>query len=464
MGCASSTLGRKLPHLKAYKEREGNCEVPPDHIQNGVKLGRWLIKQRSKMNTLPDDCRRQLNELGIVWHVRDARWEEGYRHLKAYKEREGDCLVPLSHKENDFPLGTWVSNQRARAESLSATRRGQLDQLGFVWDPLEANWEKGFFHLKTYKEREGHCQVPHSHIENDFKLGYWVNTQRTNKDDLSKERRDRLDEVEFVWDRLAAAWEEGFLHLKAYREREGHCRVPARHKENDNPLGQWVGVQRTNDDDLSEERRQRLDELGFVWDPFAADWEKGFHYLKTYKEREGHCLVPHAHKENGFKLGSWVNVQRTNQNLSEERRQRLNKLGFVWDVLESAWEKGLGHLKTYREREGHCHVPLSHKENGFPLGQWVNVQRGRAESLSVIRREQLDQLGFVWTPREANWEKGFLHLEAYKEREGHCSVPARHRENGFWLGAWVDRQRQNKDSLSEWQRQQLEKLGFIWST
>src|SRR5262249_47659318 len=110
-------------HLKAYKEREGNCEVPRDHIESGVKLGRWLIKQRSKRNTLSDDCRRRLNELGIVWHARDGGWEEGYRHLKAYKEREGDCLVPLSHKENNFPLGTWVSNQRARAECLSVIRR-----------------------------------------------------------------------------------------------------------------------------------------------------------------------------------------------------------------------------------------------------------------------------------------------------------------------------------------------------
>jgi Helicase associated domain len=112
---------------------------------------------------------------------------------------------------------------------------------------------------------------------------------------------------------LAAAWEEGFLHLKTYEECKGHCRVPARHNENGYPLGQWVGVQRANKDDLSAERRQRLDELGFVWNPFAADWEKSFLHLKTYKNREGHCFVPHAYKENGFRLGQWVNVQRTNQ-------------------------------------------------------------------------------------------------------------------------------------------------------
>ena len=265
-----------------------------------------------------------------------------------------------------------------------------------------------------------------------------------------------------MWDVLAAAWEEGFLHLKDYRDREGDCRVPTRHKENGFPLGQWVGVQRTSDNDLSEERRQRLDELGFIWNPFATDWEKGFLHLKAYKQRKGDCLVPHAYKENGYRLGQWVNVQRMNQSPSEERRQRLDELGFVWDVLATAWEKGFLHLQAYKEREGHCRVPTAYKDKHFPLGQWVNVQRANKD-LSAERRRRLIDLGFVWDPSVAAWEKGFLHLKAYKERKGDCEVPARYRENGFWLGAWVDRQRQKKDRLSKVQRQQLEKLGFVWN-
>jgi superfamily II DNA or RNA helicase len=386
-------------HLKAYKEREGDCDVPSSHVENGFRLGGWILKQRSRMNTLPDERRRRLNELGFLWDARQARWEEGYLHLKAYKEREGDCLVPQSHKENGYPLGQWVINQRARAESLPAIRRQQLDHLGFVWDSNDADWEEGFGYLKVYKEREGHCQVPRRHIENGFKLGNWVNNRRTSKDDLSEERRQRLDELGFIWDTLATAWEKGYLRLKAYKEREGDCRVPARHKENGFNLGNWVNNRRANKNDLSEERRQQLDELGFVWNPIAEDWEKGFLHLKAYKEREGDCRVPARHKENGYPLGQWVNVQRTNQDLSEERRQRLDKLGFVWDVRAAAWEKGFGYLKTYKEREGDCLVPQSHKENGYPLGQWVSMQRTIEESLPRERMQRLDELGFVWKVR-----------------------------------------------------------------
>jgi len=145
-----------------------------------------------------------------------------------------------------------------------------------------------------------------------------------------------------------------------------------------------------------------LDELGFVWDPLQTDWAEGFHYLTIYKGREGHCRVRATHKENGFRLGGWVNKQRHNQTLSEERRQQLDELGFIWDPREADWEEGLGNLITYKEREGHCRVPGRHKENGFPLGQWVSNRRQRKETLPEARGQRLDELGFVWDPLEAD--------------------------------------------------------------
>jgi helicase associated protein len=144
-----------------------------------------------------------------------------------------------------------------------------------------------------------------------------------------------LDELGFVWDPLETDWAEGFRYLTIYKGREGHCRVPRLHKENGFPLGLWVGRQRQSKDQetLPEARRQQLDELGFVWHPHKADWEEGLRHLITYKEREGHCSVPRAHKENGFSLGQWVTKQRKNKDaLSVDRRQALEKLGFVWNV------------------------------------------------------------------------------------------------------------------------------------
>src|SRR5262249_35251918 len=159
-----------------------------------------------------------------------------------------------------------------------------------------------------------------------------------------------------------------------------------------------------------------LDELGFVWDPFETDWAEGLRHLTSYKEREGHCRVPRNHMENGFGLGQWVGRQRQSkeqETLPEARRQQLDELGFVWDPHEADWQERLGHLMIHNERERHRRVHQAHKENGFPLGGWV-AQGHHNQTLSKARRQQLDELGFVWDPHEADWEEGFRHLITYK--------------------------------------------------
>ena len=208
-----------------------------------------------------------------------------------------------------------------------------------------------------------------------------------------------------IWDPLDARWDESFRLLTIFKERKGHCDVPSNHKENGFSLGQWAVIQRRNKDSLSEgrklseERKQKLDALGFRWGPkFAANWERGFEYLVKFQMREGHCRVSEGYIEDGFTLGTWVAVQRRNRHLPEQRRKRLDELGFVWDPHESAWEEGFRYLTIFIQREGHCVVPKKHIESGFNLGQWLGYQRQRKDTLSEERRQHLEQLGFVWDP------------------------------------------------------------------
>ncbi len=92
------------------------------------------------------------------------------------------------------------------------------------------------------------------------------------------------------------------------------------------------------------ERRQRLDALGFVWDPLTAQWEEGVGFLERYRQDKGDCLVPATYCDpaSGFRLGPWVSDQRkAKDTMSPERRERLDVLGFVWDPLAAQWEQGL---------------------------------------------------------------------------------------------------------------------------
>ncbi|MDC1329428.1 helicase associated domain-containing protein, partial [Pseudomonadales bacterium] len=142
------------------------------------------------------------------------------------------------------------------------------------------------------------------------------------------ERKQRLDDLGFVWDPLSEAWEEGFTALKAYKKRYNDCHVPQAHKLNGYKLGTWVSNQRIAKDQMLSEHKKRLDDLGFVWDSLTERWEAGFEALNAYKEQHGDCRVPGKHKLNSFRLGQWVAVQRAAiDQMLPERKQRLDDLG-----------------------------------------------------------------------------------------------------------------------------------------
>jgi Helicase associated domain len=46
---------------------------------------------------------------------------------------------------------------------------------------------------------------------------------------------------------------------------------------------------------MPSERKARLDALGFVWDPFTAQWEEGLEHLQAFVKEHGHCSVSAMH-------------------------------------------------------------------------------------------------------------------------------------------------------------------------
>ena len=131
-----------------------------------------------------------------------------------------------------------------------------------------------------------------------------------------------------------------FEVLKEYKGKHGNCNVPLNWTEN-KQFGTWVSKQRQNykKGKLTEDRIKRLENLGFVWDPYESQWEEMFEVLKEYKDKHGNCNVPRGWPKNK-QLGNWVGVQRTGYKeatLSKERIRRLEDIGFEWDPYESQW-------------------------------------------------------------------------------------------------------------------------------
>jgi hypothetical protein len=271
----------------------------------------------------------------------DSHWEKGFSYLQRYSDRAGDCRVPRGYSAEDgYRLGLWVANQRKARATMTFDHRRRLEASpGWSWQPYSDKWEEGFAHLKQFSNREGHCRVPASRKTDDgYRLGVWVSVQRRNMDRMSPNHRQRLEVLRgWSWDAYSDKWEQGFCHLKEFSEREGHSRVSQRYKSNDGyRLGQWVSVQRMNEDTIGFDRRERLEVLpGWSWSANADKWEDGFLHLKRFSERGGHCRVLRRYTtEDGYRLGDWISTQRRKkEGMEPDRRRRLEALpGWMWKL------------------------------------------------------------------------------------------------------------------------------------
>ena len=447
--------------LKDFHQKHGHCRVAAGSKVNGVKLGTWVNTQRYTRSELSEDRRKRLDSLGFIWEPTNELWEKGFQCLKKFADREGHCRVPVEFFESNFNLGRWAATQRTKRKILTRERINRLDSLGFTWDVLTDKWQERFELLLKFKKSYGNCEVPQSYTSEGIKLGWWVRVLRRDRSNLSKERINQLDSLGFNWDPINNKWENGYKALAAHVKSGGNCSIPATYMVNGFKLGLWVAHQRGAKEHLSKERRQRLDSLGFIWDPFTEKWEMGYKALINFKKREGHMDVKRGHIEDGVNLGVWISSQRKEKaRLTSERIKKLNLIGFTLEPLDEKWSKHIAALSSFKSREGHCRVPVSHKEIGLNLGIWVSNNRRKKAALSEHRINQLNSMGFSWDPTNEKWEQSFMALTRFREREGHCTVPESHKENGLKLGLWLKRQRRYRDQLTIHQLRKLNSLGF----
>jgi len=407
-----------VAHLRSYIAREGHANVPLRSVtDDGFKLGIWMNTRRydrtiGRLSTARID---ELSALGMVWSSSlDTGYRIGVDHLRSYIAAQSRANVPHKFVTDDgFTLGAWVANRRRerRVGILSAARIAELNALGMVWDPHDAGYQIGVDHLQTYIAREGHANVPNSHVTDDgFTLGAWVaNRRRELKGGrLSTARTAELNTLGMVWDPFDADYRIGVDHLRSYIAAEGHANVPVTHVADDGfPLGGWA-VRRREErrtETLSTKRIDELSALGMAWS-FSREtgYRIGLHHLRAYIAREGHANVPESHiSDDGFTLGMWVRSRRKDRTigrLSTARIAELDALEMVWDPYEARYRSGVDHLRAYTAREGHARVPDSHvTDGGFTLGTWVRARRREHKegTLSTARIAELNALGMVWS-------------------------------------------------------------------
>jgi superfamily II DNA or RNA helicase len=389
----SSAFARVLDVLRALRAHDPELTVDASRIKASLGprdavTGGHIAAHLQLLGRTVDPRRfEQVLELRFVEVSADA-FEVGLAALRAYVAREGHARVPNGHVEAGLRLGVWVSNRRGERKrgGLDAARSAQLAAIpGWTWDPFADDWAAALAALRPYVAREGHARVPFGHVEGDFGLGGWVNKRR------NEHTAGRLDRV----------------------------------------------------------RAAELETLpGWTWDPRSDDWAAGIASLRVFVAREGHALVPAAHVEKGFRLGSWVVSRRVawrTGHLDPARAAELEALpSWTWDPYADDWAAGLTALRAFVAREGHARVPASYVEGDLRLGRWVvnrrsDRTRGRLDPARITELEALP--GWTWDTRADDWTASLAALRAFVAREGHAQVPYEHIEHGLPLGKWVSSRR-----------------------
>uniref|UniRef100_A0A7S4S7U3 Helicase-associated domain-containing protein n=1 Tax=Ditylum brightwellii TaxID=49249 RepID=A0A7S4S7U3_9STRA len=283
------TWSNMLGELRKYKEIHGHCSVPA-RFSSKKRLAKWVSKQRKeywemkegRSSIMTAERVDILNNLGFKWKLHEDNWHDMLDDLKEYKERRGDCLVPLKYVPNP-QLGKWVKSQReaykhtlngGNPSSLMKKRITLLNKLGFVWFVgYDIKWFVMLGELRKYKETHGHCSVP-ARCSSNKRLANWVSKQRQVYYDMKEgrssimtaERVDILNNLGFKWKMHEDNWHDMLDDLKEFKERHGDCIVPQKYSPNPQ-LGRWVYTQRRayTRNSLTKERITLLNKLGFVW-------------------------------------------------------------------------------------------------------------------------------------------------------------------------------------------------------
>lgn len=197
---------------------------------------------------------------------------------------------------------------------------------------------KKYEELKKFYIEHGHLKIPNN--SKYTKLNNWCYQLRNGKNKLSAEKKDLLNEINFVWKPVDYRWKEGFELLLEYKKKYGHCHVKqqsVKHKK----LSSWCNIQKMYNHNglLDKSKVEQLNSVGFSWFESKNDlWERRYNQLVKFKNDYGHFVVPRKKnpKTNNIdykSLSNWMSTQRyyySIKKLSPIREKKLNDIGFIW--------------------------------------------------------------------------------------------------------------------------------------
>ncbi|WP_376652942.1 helicase associated domain-containing protein [Streptomyces sp. NPDC056165] len=264
-------------------------------------------------------------------------WARGWTKLKAYMEREGHARVPYGHREDAYPLGKWVAEQRRvyGAGQMIGRRARRLEKLGMVWSPADERFQENLAAARAYYEEHWTLCVPRTATALDRPIGQWLsNLRRPEALEGHPEWETALREVDEDWNPAwPADWQRHYAAVRELLREEHQTEVLPGVMVHGMDVGKWLARQRQQTiwQRLLDGQRERLEQLGIVPLPPQQEappkpsksrtgaFERGVAALAHYKARTGSVTVPRGHvetvvidgQEHAVKLGIFLSNTKT---------------------------------------------------------------------------------------------------------------------------------------------------------
>ncbi len=311
------------------------------------------------------------------------------------------------------------------------------------------DWLEKFGEAQKFREQNGHANIPTQHKS----LGNWVNWCRSlyREKKLSQERLDLLKSINFIWSSNDFIWEQNFLKIKDFINKNGSEVQPA-----DKELNKWCSHQRSNFNNnlLSKERINLLTEIGFLWDVNEYLWSQRFTELKSYININGDSFVPYSED-----LGKWVSYIRKRykeQKISPNKINQLNQIGFAWDQKEDEWNNQLEKYKNILKNNKEIK-----KNENQQLYDWINSQRinYRKNLISSERIVKLEEIGFRWNPTDEKWMNIFNEIKSYLSKN---KIDELDKSSNLYQTITRIKKQYNSNKLSPEKINLLNSIDFSW--
>ena len=500
---------------KEYFEQNGNLLIPRKYKINNINLGFWIGTQRDlyKNKKLSKERIDLLNSIGMIWEVNNRNsysWEQNYKFLEDYYKDKGNILIENTKKNHSLKI--WLDYQRKlyRQNKLSKDKIELLEKLNIVWNigkgnsnsknGISSSWDDSYNIAKEYYEKNGNVDIPQKYkLENGFKLGIWINTQKqriryTEDNDINKKGYFLTEEQIKKLNSIGITGKKISSYQTSFPEQA---------------ISYYLSI-------YFKDIINRYRALGFELDiyipslKFAIEYDgQGYHSCKNRLDNDikknNLCI------ENGIKLlrirefgldkleGCDIYIreditdcclEKTIKYIFSYIKDNFNKdytdsiniditrdiqiiMAHYKEYSDRIWNKYYEILENYYLENGICYVPSNYidSETGLNLGNWVSHQRGMFfnpqnydSRLSQTQIDKLNNIDFIWNIDEYKWNERYNELENYYLENGNIDLVYDYQKKDNSLACWLNLQKEkySKRELDENKIKKLEELDINW--